>query len=108
MDDPVNHVDDGRYGPHLAGAHDDVGPGDDSGRVGGPSEERLGQTGLVHGVQVDEQVEHFRRTAHRITVRSGAGGLGPELGLKHYVELVVWLSPVDPGLAFVDQTLRIS
>ena len=36
MDDPVNDVDDGRYGPHLASAHDDVGSGDDPGRVGGP------------------------------------------------------------------------
>jgi hypothetical protein len=58
--------------------------------------------------KVDEQVEHFRRTAHRITMRSRAGGLGPELGLEHLVELIVWLSPVDPRLAFVDETLRIS
>ena len=63
VDAPVDNVQDCRHCPHLATAHDDVGGGDDPGRVGGPLDERPRQTGLVLGVQVDDPHSDARRHA---------------------------------------------
>src|SRR5689334_5620887 len=76
MDDPVDDVDDGCDGSHLAGAHDDVGAGDDPVGVGGPLEKRPGQPGLVHGVQIYEQVERFELVRHGVLLSDPWYGFG--------------------------------
>jgi hypothetical protein len=64
--DSVDDVDDGGDGPYLAGAGNDARARNDPGRVYGPLEERPGQARLVHGVQVDDQVERFELLAYGV------------------------------------------
>lgn len=61
--DVIVDVHDLGHGADLAGPDDDVGAGDEAGRVDRVVEESPGQAGVVHGVQVDDQIE-VNRGAH--------------------------------------------
>src|SRR5581483_3056222 len=61
--DVVIDVDDVGDGANRAGASDDVGAGDEAAWVDCVVEDGAGQAGVVHGVQVDDQVE-LNRGAH--------------------------------------------
>ncbi len=57
VDEVAFYVDDGRNGSHVAGAHDDVVAGHNTGSVGCWVEERPREAGVVHRVQIDDEVE---------------------------------------------------
>jgi hypothetical protein len=57
MDDVAVNIDDGRHGSDFAGAHDDVVARHDPGPVCCCVEERPGEPGVVHRVQIDDEVE---------------------------------------------------
>lgn len=63
MHDVVVDVDDLGYGADLARPDDDVGAGDEAGRVNRVVKEGPGKASVVHGVQVDDHIE-LNRGAH--------------------------------------------
>ena len=64
VDDSIDDVDDRGHGPYVAGPNEDVRTWDDASGIGGPLEECPRQPCLVHGVQVDKQVDRVELVAH--------------------------------------------
>lgn len=64
VDDTIDDVYNGGHRTYVARANEDVRAGDDARGIGSPLEECPRQPRLVHGVQVDEQVDRVELVAH--------------------------------------------